>query len=186
MRQVFPGYPLYCGNRPSDSVEEQSMSGTVTCNRCGGEFQPLESDQADLVRRCAAADFKEQGIKCPLCKHYTMVDPVAVVAGRDGTISATPTYRCPVSQCAGWVSYVNKKGKDKPFWGCGECGSIWYDQARLLGEIEQIIKRFPYRKKCYRKSKGQWAPADPDRIPDNYEERVGDEPEDDGDDYVRG
>jgi hypothetical protein len=77
-------------------------------------------------------------------------------------------------------------GKEEPFWGCGECGSMWYDKANLLKEIEAIVNRFKYRKKCYRKVKGEWQPADMEKIPDDYEERVENEPEDDATDYVRG
>jgi hypothetical protein len=84
------------------------------------------------------------------------------------------------------VDYVDREEDEGPFWGCGECGSIWYKKANLFKEIENIVKKFAYRKKCYRKSKREWLPAAPDKIPDDYEERVVDEPDDEGDDYVRG
>jgi hypothetical protein len=162
------------------------MAGTVVCEECGGTFKPLEASQADLVRRCAKAKYKKLGIECPLCEEYTQINPVAVVAGKDGTVRSTPTYRCPVSACAGWVDFIDTDEDDGPYWGCGECGSIWYKQANLLKEIDKITKKFAYRKKCYRKVKGKWAPADPDKIPDTYEERVEREPEDESDEYVRG
>lgn len=162
------------------------MSGSVVCEKCGGSFKPLESRQADMVRRAAKAKWKELGIECPHCEDYTKIDPVAVVAGKDGSLDSTPTYRCPVSACAGWVEYVDSDEDEGPFWGCGECGSIWYKKANLLKEIDTIIKQFSYRKKCYRKVKGEWVPADPDKTPDDYEERVENEPDDESGEYVRG
>ncbi len=156
----------------------------VTCEECGGQFYPLKTKQADMIRRCAKGKWTELGIECPRCKDYTMINPTAVVAGEDGTAVSTPTYRCPVSACAGFVSFVKQKTGD--FWGCGECGSIWYDSKKLLKEIGAIVKQYPYRKKCYRKSKGQWVPSNLDKHPEDYEELVGEEPADEAEDYVRG
>jgi hypothetical protein len=162
------------------------MSGSVVCEKCGGTFKPLEAIQADMVRRAAKAKWNRLGIECPLCEDYTQIDPVAVLQGRDDTVKSTLTYRCPVSACAGWVAYIDSDEDEAPFWACGDCGSVWYKNANLLKEIDQIIKKFKYRKKCYRKAKREWVPADPDQIPDDYEERIDDEPEDESDDFVRG
>lgn len=102
-------------------------------------------------------------------------------------MDSTPTYRCPVSACAGWVDFIEEvEEDDEPFWGCGECGSAWYKKSNLLKEIDAIVQTFPYRKSCYRKAKGEWLPADPDKTPDDYEERVENEPDDEADDYIRG
>ena len=160
------------------------MSSAI-CEECGERFYPLRTKQADMIRRCANSQWEKLAIECPRCHEYTKIDATAVVAGKDGTVVSTPTYRCPVSACAGFVDYVKNDG-EKSYWGCGECGSMWYKKVKLLKEIENIIKKFSYRKKCYRKSKEQWLPADPDKIPDDYEERVENEPEDDSDEYVRG
>jgi hypothetical protein len=162
------------------------MSGSAVCEECGQRFNPLETKYAEMVRRYAAHGDKTVAIECPHCEEYTAVNPVAIIAGKDGTAVSTPTYRCPVSGCAGWVDYVDNDLDEGPFWGCGECGSVWYEKANLLKEIDQIVKKFKYRKKCYRKSKEEWIPADPDKIPDDYEERVEAEPQDESDDYVRG
>lgn len=162
------------------------MSGTVVCDKCGKSFRPLDTQEADIVRRAAKAKYDRFTVDCPHCNAHTKINPVAVVAGKKGTVLSTPTYRCPVSACTGWVDYIQNDEEEGPFWGCGECGSIWYKKSSLLKEIENIVKKFAYRKKCYSKSKGEWLPASPDKIPDDYEERVEDEPEDEADDYVRG
>ena len=161
------------------------MSSAI-CEECGERFYPLKTKRADMIRRAAKGKWTELGIECPRCHEYTMVNPAAVVAGKDGTVVSKPMYRCPVSGCAGAVEYVDSDEEEGPFWGCGECGSIWYKKANLLKEIEGIIKQFSYRKKCYRKSKGGWLPADPQKLPADYEERVENEPEDESDEYVRG
>lgn len=162
------------------------MSGSVVCEECGKRFNPLETKHAEMVRRCAADGDKRLAIECPHCEGYTTLNPVGVLAGKDGSVVSSHTYRCPVSACAGWVNYVDSDEDEGPFWGCGECGSIWYKKAALLKEIDTIIKKFSYRKKCYRKVKGAWVPADADKTPDDYEERVENEPEDESREYVRG
>lgn len=100
--------------------------------------------------------------------------------------ASTPTqpYRCPVSHCTGWVVCV--EDEEAPFWGCGECGSVWFQKANLLREIDSILALFPYRHSCYRQAEGEWLPTDPETIPKDYEERVEQEPWDDSDDSVRG
>lgn len=99
---------------------------------------------------------------------------------------STSTYRCPVSACAGWVSLVADDEEEGPFWGCGECGSIWRERVNLLAEIDAMVARFPYRAGCYRRADGGWLPADPASIPAEYERRVQEEPADEAEDYARG
>ena len=120
-------------------------------------------------------------IDCPKCKMT-----LEVKFGAPQMESGYPQYRCPVSQCSGWVNYVEEKRK-KPFWGCGECGSKWFDKANLMKEITAIVKKFLYRAKAYKKSaKEIWVPTDPDTQPDSYEDKVEKEPIDTGDFFERG
>jgi hypothetical protein len=81
------------------------------------------------------------------------------------------------------VSFVND---DPSFWGCGECGSLWYERSNLFSEIEKMIQTFPYRKKCYRKVGDVWLPAEIGEGPKGYSRMVENEPENDLDTYVRG
>jgi hypothetical protein len=98
---------------------------------------------------------------------------------------ADECFRCPVSGCAGHVELVTEQDI-VPHWNCAECGSIWYKKENLLKEISGIVKRFPYRKRCYRKSHDGWAPADSGKISLDYERYIGGEPEDGREDAVRG
>jgi Zn-finger nucleic acid-binding protein len=81
--------------------------------------------------------------------------------------------RCPEEACTGWVSEVDDG--DEHFWGCGECGNVWYERAELDEAIAEIIVRFPYRKKVYRQSNGNWQPVPLDDEPEDYEELVEEE-----------
>jgi hypothetical protein len=90
--------------------------------------------------------------------------------------------RCPE---IGWVSEIDDG--DEHFWGCGECGNVWYERSELDEAIDDIVSQFPYRKKVYRKSKGTWQPVPLEKEPEDYEELVEAEEEaegDDGDDEI--
>lgn len=97
-------------------------------------------------------------------------------------------YRCPVSQCSGWVCWTEEGGfdGDQPAWECGWCGSTWFDKKNLLKEIEAITAKFTYRQACYVRSKRSWAPAPIESHPADYDDLVEAEPEDTFDDSERG
>ena len=108
-------------------------------------------------------------------------DPYGVSADDD----KSPTYRCPVSRCTGWVDLIEDEDEGD-FWGCGECGSIWRKRKNFFAEISAIVKKQKYRQACYRKSGHNWEPEDGDREPDDYEDLVEREEPDAADDYERG
>lgn len=56
---------------------------------------------------------------------------------------------CPISRCGGWVVCIDDG--DENFFGCGECGNVWFDKANLDSDIEQITERYSHRKLFYRK-----------------------------------
>lgn len=64
---------------------------------------------------------------------------------------------CPKSHCGGWVIYIDDG--DENFFGCGECGNVWFDKADLDKEIERIIQRSPHRKTFYMKETNGYYPA---------------------------
>jgi hypothetical protein len=84
--------------------------------------------------------------------------------------------RCPEVTCTGWVSEVDDG--DEHFWGCGECGTVWSERDELDDSIREAVKKYPYRKKCYRKSGDTWKPVPLDKEPDDYEQRVEQESDD--------
>ncbi len=78
--------------------------------------------------------------------------------------------RCPEQACTGWISWV--EDPDGAFWGCGECGTVWYQQSELNEAIDVAIAAYPYRKKVYKKSRDGWTGIPPKREPKDYEELV--------------
>ena len=82
-------------------------------------------------------------------------------------------FRCPEEGCTGWVSEVDDG--DEHFWGCGECGNVWYEREELDEAIEEIISQYPHRKSVYRRANGNWNPVALDDEPEEYEERVEEE-----------
>jgi hypothetical protein len=84
--------------------------------------------------------------------------------------------RCPEVSCTGWVSEV--RDGDQHFWGCGECGTTWFERDELEESILAAVKKYPYRKMCYRKSKQGWQPAPLKNEPEDYEDRVEQEVDD--------
>lgn len=96
----------------------------------------------------------------------------------------TSPYRCPVSHCAGWVDLI--EDKTSSFFGCGECGSMWYDEKNFQKEITQIISLYDYRAKCYNMIEDKWMPAPFKNEDKNYESLVESEPFDKSKSFIRG
>ena len=94
-------------------------------------------------------------------------------------------YRCPVSRCSGWVVLVAEP-EERSFWGCGECGSVWYNRSKLFEEIRKIINRFPYRQRCYVFDGDTILPNKLADESKNYEELVRREPFESATSYIRG
>ncbi|WP_339735198.1 hypothetical protein [uncultured Gimesia sp.] len=88
--------------------------------------------------------------------------------------------RCPTPVCTGWISFV--KDEDGDFWGCGECGEVWFEQDDLNDAIKEIISTYEYRKPCYQKSGKNWVAAPLKKEPEDYEELVENEDYPDDDD----
>ena len=64
---------------------------------------------------------------------------------------------------------------DSSFWGCGECGNVWPERAKLFEAISDIVKKRKYRQKVYVKSGSGWKPANLSKEPKDYEELVHEE-----------
>lgn len=122
----------------------------ATCDNCRSEFK-LNKQQQDFYNRAIDQGMPMIMLECANCGFGF---PLQLTKQPETQISEN--YRCPVRRCSGWVSLVDTE--EKPFWGCGECGSMWYDKANLFKEITEIVKLYPYRKKSYKKSKSTWIP----------------------------
>jgi len=108
-------------------------------------------------------------IECPCCGAPTQY--VAMVAVAKPHDHEAP-YRCPLSRCAGWVDWID--ADPPPFWGCGECGSVWHEERDFQTRISRIVAR--PRADSYKRIEGKWLPAGPDVESADHEERIGKEP----------
>lgn len=70
--------------------------------------------------------------------------------------------RCPKKRCCGFVNQVDD------FYGCGQCGNVWFSANDLKQDIELILQKYEHRKYCYQLDNMLLArPADDE--PKNYE-----------------
>lgn len=146
-----------------------------TCDHCKRVFE-LDAEQTARVDNAKSKGRHAIIVKCPHCKLSTFVQWAEAAPKQ-------PMLRCPISACSGQVVQVKESGQE--YWGCGECGSKWKQFDSLQQEITAIVKKFPYRKKSYRKSNNVWVAAGPESEVEDYEERVASEPDDPSDSYDR-
>lgn len=90
------------------------------CQICLGSFE-LDGPQQSFVFPLLERGQSFIMIECRSCgsttQYVNAIDTASVVA-------ATVNTPCPDSQCGGWVDLI--EDQSPPFWGCGECGSVWY------------------------------------------------------------
>jgi hypothetical protein len=139
----------------------------IKCDSCQKHFVATPAQ----VRQIEQAQKKRKRIlllKCAVCGCgfiFQHKPPVQSAEQKPALL-----LRCPVAGCAGFVTEVQEK--KKTLLSCGECGSIWHSQSKLFAAISDIVHRFPYRRKCYRKQKAVWLPTSAAREPQDYEELV--------------
>lgn len=150
------------------------------CQFCKETFE-LDAKQQQFIAPLLAKGQRFIMIECPSCGSSTQY----VKAEQPPITAPQPAnYRCPISQCAGWVDLIDEQSP--PFWGCGECGSVWYEGKSLQKEITAIMSLYPYRASSYKQLNGDWIPGNLNSEPANYEELVAKESPDGHDELVRG
>lgn len=140
------------------------------CQLCKAHFT-LDARQHAFVLPLLAKGQAFIMIECPRCGASTQY-----VAAAEGAkpIDHAASYRCPLPRCTGWVDWID--AESPPFWGCGECGSVWQEDNEFQKGISAILARHPHRASSYKRSGGKWLPAALDAEPADYEERVDREP----------
>jgi transcription elongation factor Elf1 len=145
----------------------------IKCSTCGHEFEATR-EQQENIEWARGRGMTFLAMQCPELhtmfynpQTYSAPEPVAEVL-----------IACPCKTCSGFVTYVEPKGH-APFWGCGECGQQWQSRQELDEAITQIVQKYPYRQRCYRKAGKGWEPIDlsPDWL-EEYQEQVQKEWED--------
>lgn len=61
---------------------------------------------------------------------------------------------CPTSHCSGWVCFIDG------FYGCGECGNVWFSKADLDQAIDEIIQQYAHRRQVYQKIDNSYQPLE--------------------------
>jgi hypothetical protein len=89
-----------------------------------------------------------------------LVEAEEEAEGDDGDDEIWWTLACPVSKCDGSVFFSEDGVQEGKYWACDSCDSSWFDTKNLVKEIAAIIKKFPYRKKLYRKTDDGYEPVD--------------------------
>lgn len=155
----------------------------IQCTTCKQDFDP-SPEQKKLIGRAAEKGMPFVMLKCPKCwisfGYYLKENEEKAEEGCEKEL-----VRCPVSRCSGWVSYVSGSPEvETPFWGCGECGSMWFKRQSLSRDIGDIIKKYPYRSPFYVLENGDYLPSEVHEIKD-HQARVEQEDDDHAPDFIR-
>ncbi|MDR3322843.1 MAG: hypothetical protein LBS89_01390 [Zoogloeaceae bacterium] len=138
------------------------------CDKCKCEFVP-SPDQMEHLKNSQSKGMKFIMIACSLCGRSFPMNPMSTKSP-DANKKIGDGLRCPCKTCSGIISYVEDA---TGFWGCGECGTVWFDKNDLFREIENISRRYSYRRKVYVKDKNfGFLPVDLEKEPKNYENLV--------------
>jgi hypothetical protein len=145
------------------------MNTSYVCSLCERKNQLTPKERAEAERDLP----KGKDIilaTCPVCEAGTVVQllpPEPKNAKKN-----EQQYRCPISGCTGYAVYVTNFDP-QPFWGCGECGSVWRQKDELFNDIDRIVKRFAHRRACYKPGNSErWVPGPRKAEPRNYDEMV--------------
>jgi hypothetical protein len=151
----------------------------LKCTQCTKEFVPTK-EQQNFILSAKEKGMKFIMIKCPNCAKSFPFNPILL-----GEYNPeNKAIQCPVPRCVGFVSFINDEKKN--FYGCGECGSIWYDKKNLNKEIKVIIEKYSYRTNVYSINNEAIEPVPLDQEPKDYENWVSKEEEEKRKNFVRG
>jgi hypothetical protein len=157
----------------------------VSCSTCARTSRPTP-EQAAAARHALAGALTDILLGCPECHRFTFhrIEPEV----DDTRPSRAPglSFRCPVAGCAGWLTYVERRGLEGAHHRCARCHSVWFSLDSLQHEIAKIIEFYPYRGSVYRRTDGGFTPVSVADMPDDYESRVREEPDGRTRTHVRG
>jgi DNA-directed RNA polymerase subunit M/transcription elongation factor TFIIS len=103
----------------------------VKCPNCSSIFQPGENDEG-RISRALERNQKLVMMDCPVCYKSIPVhsDDLMVLQASSGE----QIIDCPIC-CSRIVSYV--EDDTEKFWGCGECGNVWFSKRDLDNAIRK-------------------------------------------------
>ena len=105
----------------------------IKCPKCLKIFQPEKKDEKLLID----AINKKQSLfmmKCPFCYKSIPINPCDLMSAQERIDEEV--IECPICK-EGIISYIDDDTEQ--FWGCGECGNVWFSKAELDKEIKHIL-----------------------------------------------
>lgn len=143
----------------------------ITCDQCKETFT-ASPDQISFISDSQKKGMRFIMLECLSCYSNFSLDPLTMELPVPQKTTNEDHLRCPCDSCYGLISYIDNP---KPFWGCGECGTVWFAKADLSDAIAKSIEKHPYRAKVYRKKGNNFLPVPLNNEPENYEETVSNE-----------
>ncbi|EJX0633969.1 hypothetical protein ODD08_004050 [Salmonella enterica] len=140
----------------------------LLCDRCKKKFIASE-EQEKFISDSRNKGMKFMMIKCPHCSMSYPFNPMLSNTSSPTERPVGDGLRCPKETCSGIVSYID----DVPsFWGCGECGNVWFKKDDLYSDIKSITNKYPYRGCAYKIIDNEYFPAADEDIPASYDEQI--------------
>ncbi|AIP97768.1 hypothetical protein B6B36_00165 [Salmonella enterica] len=140
----------------------------ILCDKCKKEFVPSK-EQLEFISSARKKGMKFIMVKCPLCSFSYPLNPMTLNLPTSEKEHNGDGLKCPKETCSGIISYIDD---EPPFWGCGECGSVWFKKEDLYCDIKNIIVKYPYRAFAYEILDDEYCPVSSEKIPISYDEKV--------------
>jgi len=105
----------------------------IKCPNCLNIIQPNEGDEK-RISRAIERNQKLVMMDCPLCYKSIPIHPNDLMLLQESCDEHI--INCPVC-CDGIVSYV--EDETEKFWGCGECGNVWFSKKDLDKDIKKNL-----------------------------------------------
>jgi rubrerythrin len=108
----------------------------IRCPNCQEIFE-ADSRQESLINTVVKNNQKLVFIECSVCYKDVPINPNNLLSKepqKDENMKGenTEMIECPICQ-EGVVGYIDNG--DEKFWGCGECGNVWYSREALNKSI---------------------------------------------------
>ena len=108
----------------------------IRCHNCQKVVE-VDSKQESLINTAITNEQELVFIECPECYKDIPINSTDLLSinpqkDADKKNKNIETIKCPVCQ-EGIVSYIDD-GEEK-FWGCGECGNVWFSQEELNKDL---------------------------------------------------
>ncbi len=102
----------------------------IKCQKCQSIFE-ADKKQSKLLNHAISNGGKLIFIECPICYKGSCIDPFDLLDEKQKINQTSEIIECPICK-DGIISYVDD-GTER-FWGCGECGNVWFSKEIHTGK----------------------------------------------------